>query len=134
MTKKSSSRHEAGAKGLDDVEAYLAKLPPNAKATLEKLRDQIRRIAPESEEGLSYGVPAFKLGGKPIVCYAAFKHHCGFYPMSPAVISAHADDLKDYETAKGTIRFPIDKPLPAALVKKLVNARIMELQRGDTKK
>ena len=110
------------------VDAYLASIPPDARATLEKMRRQIRSVACEADEGFSYGIPAFKLAGRPLVGFAAFKRHCAFYPMSPAVLRAHAADLEGYETAKGTIRFPVDKPLPGALVKKLVKARIAEMQ------
>ncbi len=112
----------------NDVDAYLASIPADACSALEKLRKWIRAAAPNAKEGFSYGVPAFKLEGKPVVCFAAFKNHCGFYPMSPDVLSKFADDLAGYETAKGTIRFPAKKPLPAALVKKIVKARLAELE------
>ncbi len=75
-----------------------------------------------------YGVPGFRLDGKSLACYACFKHHCGFYPMSPDVIAAHASELEGYEISKGTIRFQAEKPLPAALVKTLVKARAAELR------
>ena len=130
MPKKSTPKPKAAIQDIEKVDAYLAKVTPEARATLEKLRGQIRRSAPDAIEGMSYGVPAFKYAGRPLVCYAAFKNHCGFYPMSPEVIAELADDLEDYETAKGTIRFPIDKPLSSALVKKVVKARIAELQKG----
>lgn len=110
-----------------DVDTYLAGIPTDARNALEKLRKWIRAAAPDAEEGFSYGVPAFKLHGKPIVCFAAFKNHCGFYPMSPNVLRAFSADLEVYETAKGTIRFRPEKPLPCALVKKIVRARIAEL-------
>jgi uncharacterized protein YdhG (YjbR/CyaY superfamily) len=72
-------------------------------------------------------MPAFRLDGRPLVCFAAATNHCSFYPMSPAVIRAHAAALKGYETSKGTIRFQAERPLPAALVRKIVKARIAEL-------
>ncbi len=115
-------------KGQNDVDAYLEKIPADARNALEKLRQTIRAAAPESEEGFSYGVPAFKLKGKTLVCFAAFKNHCGFYPMSPEVLGAFADDLSGYKTAKGTIRFDAKKPMPAALVKRIVKVRLAELK------
>ena len=110
-----------------DVDAYLASVPAHKSEALQKIRAVIRAAAPGAEEGFSYGLPAFRLNGRPLVCYGASTNHCSFFPMSPAVIRAHAEDLKKYETSKGTIRFPPDKPLPAALVRKLVKARIAEL-------
>ena len=86
----------------------------------------IRAAAPkEATEAISYGMPAFKYKGS-LVGYAAFKEHCSFFPMSGTLIEEMQDDLKKYKTSKGTIQFPLDKPLPAALVKKLVKARILE--------
>jgi uncharacterized protein YdhG (YjbR/CyaY superfamily) len=115
-------------RGHSPVNAYLASLPADKRAALEKLRNAIRAAAPEAEEGFSYGLPAFRLGGRPLVAYAASTNHCSLYPMSPAVIRAHAADLKKFETSKGTIRFTPEKPLPARLVRKLVRARLSELR------
>ena len=115
------------AKHQKNVDAYLADLPADDRRALERLRKVIRGAAPGAEEGFSYGVPAFTINGKALVCFAAFKNHCGFYPMSPAVLDSFADDLSGYETAKGTIRFDPQKPLPAALVKRIVKARFKEL-------
>lgn len=111
-----------------DVDAYLATVQADARNALDELRKTIRSTVPDAEEGFSYGVPAFKLGGKPLVCYAAFKNHCGFYPLSPAVLIAFAPDLTGYDTAKGTIRFDPKKPIPKALVRRIVKARIAELR------
>jgi uncharacterized protein YdhG (YjbR/CyaY superfamily) len=110
------------------VDEYLATIPAAKRGALQKLRAAIRAAAPGAEEGFSYGLPAFRLDGRPLVCYGASTNHCSFFPMSPAVIRAHADELEKYETSKGTIRFPPDKPLPAALVRKLVKARVAELR------
>jgi len=112
---------------ITEVEDYLAKVSPEQRATLEKLRKTIKTIVPNAVEVISYQVPTFKLEGRMLVSYAAFKDHCSFFPGA-APIKAHEDDLKSYVTSKGTIRFPTGKPLPAALVKKLVKTRIKEYE------
>lgn len=111
----------------ETVDKYLAGVPKEARETLQHLRRMIKAAAPKAVEVISYGIPTFKLGGRMLVSYAAFKEHCSFFPGA-APIKAHEDDLKSYETSKGTIRFPVGKPLPAALVKKLVKMRIKENQ------
>lgn len=107
-----------------DVDAYLAQVPEEGRATLEKLRKTIKAAAPRATEVISYQMPMYKQNGM-LVGFAAFKDHCSFFPGA-AVINAHKEELKRYDTSKGTIRFPASKPLPAALVKKLVKARIEE--------
>ncbi len=110
------------------VEEYLAAVPEPARSTLNKVRAAIRAAAPaEATEGLSYGMPAFKLK-KPLAGYAAYAGHCSYFPMSGGVTETLKSELKGYETSKGGIRFPLDKPLPAALVKKLVKARMAEIE------
>ena len=109
-----------------DADAYLAKLSSDKRATLERVRKAIRAAAPDAEEGMSYGMPAF-IQGKPIAGYAASAKHCAYYPMSGAIVDALAADLKAYETSKGAIRFPVGKPLPATLIRKLVKARLAEI-------
>ena len=108
------------------TDAYLAQLPANQRTALEKLRKAIKAAAPKAEEMVSYGLPAFRLNGRRLVCFGATKTHCAFYPMSSETIAAHKKDLAAYDTSTGTIRFQPDTPLPAALVKKLVKARIAE--------
>ena len=107
------------------VDGYLAALPSGSRAALEKLRRMIQDAAPQATEGISYQIPTFYYRGA-LVAFAAFKDHCSFFPMSKAVISAHRQQLKGYRTAPGTIRFPADRPLPAALVRKIVRSRIKE--------
>jgi uncharacterized protein YdhG (YjbR/CyaY superfamily) len=106
-------------------------LSDDKRAALEKLRKAIRAAAPKAEEGFSYGLPAFRLDGKPLAGFGASANHCAFYPMSGSIVEAHGDELTGYDRSKGTIRFPPDKPLPAALVRKLVKARIAEIKRSQ---
>src|SRR5687768_11713273 len=113
----------AKPKTFDD---YLAALDDDQRAALEKLRQTIKAAAPKAEECISYGLAAFRLAGKPLVALGATANHCAFYLMSGSTVEAHEDELKKYDTSKGTIRFSADMPLPAALVKKLVKARIAE--------
>ena len=112
--------------GPASVEDYLAALPEDQRAALEKLRKTIKAAAPEATETISYQMPAFKNQGRFLVSYAAFKDHCSFFPASNAVMEALGEQLKPYFSGKGTLRFTTDKPLPAALVKKIVKARIEE--------
>jgi len=108
-----------------DVDRYLASLPADARAALSRLRRIIRSVVPEATECISYQVPTFKLLGG-LVAYGALPNHCSFFVMSPAVMNAHKAELRAYDTSKGTIRFAAGEPLPEALVKKLVRARVAE--------
>lgn len=108
------------------VDEYLASVSEDQRAALEKLRRAIRSLLPKAEECLSYGLPAFRLKGRPLIALGAGKHHCALYPMSSATVEAHQKELRRYETSKGTIRFQPDRPLPTALVRKLVTARLAE--------
>lgn len=115
--------------GIAEVEAYLAKLQEPAHSTLQKVREAIRAAAPsDATEGFYYGVPAFKLGAG-LAGYIARKNFCSYYPMSGRVITKLAKELSGYEKTSGAIHFPLDKALPALLVKKLVIARLAELEK-----
>lgn len=107
------------------IDEYLAPLSNEKRAALEKLRRAIKAAAPKAEECISYQIPSFRLNGKLLVAFGAAAKHCAFYPGSSPV-EAHKRELKDYDTSKGTIRFPADSPLPATLVRKLVKTRIAE--------
>jgi uncharacterized protein YdhG (YjbR/CyaY superfamily) len=110
----------------NNIDSYLAALPDDKGGVLERLRKTIRATAPRAEECISYQLPAFRLDGKVLVAFGATAKHCAFYPMSDTTVRAHKNELKEYDTSKGTIRFQAAKPLPATLVRKLVKARIAE--------
>jgi uncharacterized protein YdhG (YjbR/CyaY superfamily) len=109
------------------VDAYLKGLTEEERAALQELRETIAAAVPQAEEGITYSMPGFKLSGKGLVCYAAFKDHYSFFPMSGAAIDAHRDELGDRVTGKGTIRFEYGERLPVGLVKKVVKTRVAEI-------
>ncbi len=111
------------------VKSYVASLPPDRRKALKELREAILAAAPDATQHFSYGVPGFKLDGKPLVWYAVWTSHMSIYPMTDAIRRAHAAQLEEYEMPKGTIRFPLAKPMPSALVKKLVKARVAEVRK-----
>jgi uncharacterized protein YdhG (YjbR/CyaY superfamily) len=121
-TMKHRARPSAKPKTMDE---YLAVLSPEKRTALEKLRKAIRAAVPKAEECISYGVPAFRLNGRFLVAMGAAAKHCSFYPGS--TLRAYGKLLKGYDTSKGTVRFPESKPLPAALVRKLVRARMADV-------
>jgi uncharacterized protein YdhG (YjbR/CyaY superfamily) len=106
------------------IDEYIATFPKNIQSILEELREAIRESAPKAEETISYQMPAFKLNGI-LVWFAAFKNHIGFYPKTSA-IEAFKEELSDYEVSKGTVKFPLNKPIPFDLVKKIVKYRVKE--------
>jgi uncharacterized protein YdhG (YjbR/CyaY superfamily) len=129
MKEKSGNRRSAArASGAPkNVDEYLARVPEPARGTLRKMRAAIRSaVPPETTEAISYGMPAFKYKGT-LVWFAAFSSHCSLFPTA-SVIEAFKDELKGFSTSKGTIHFPTDKPLPTALVKKLVKARVAQME------
>jgi uncharacterized protein YdhG (YjbR/CyaY superfamily) len=109
------------------VEEYLDGAPEPDRSTLLELRSTLRTILPDATEALSYGVPAFKVDGKPVAGYAYLKNHCSYFPHSGSVLSEMADELGDYEWSKGTLRFPVDAPPPEALIRRLVEVRLQQL-------
>ena len=110
------------------IDDYLATLSADRRAALEKLRKSIHSAVPEAEECIAYGIPAFRWNGKSVAGFSASQEHCSYFPMSGSVVAALQEELKKYDSSKGTIRFPASKPLTAALVKKLVKARMAEIE------
>lgn len=113
------------------VTAHIAKIPEPQKSTLVQLRKIIQEIIPNAEEVISYGFPGYRLNGKVICGFDAFKNHCSFSPHSSLVIPELEKELANYKTSKGALQFPINKPLPKALVRKLIATRLRIL--GETK-
>jgi uncharacterized protein YdhG (YjbR/CyaY superfamily) len=130
MKRRQSGDRSSAAKGNGvpkNVDEYLAGVPQPARSTLNKIRVAIRSAVPsEATETISYGIPAFKHQGV-LVWFAAFSNHCSFFPTA-SVIEAFKNELKGFSTSKGTIHFPTDKPLPAALVKKMVKLRVAQIE------
>ena len=108
------------------TDEYIAAFPKDVQSVLQELRQVIRASAPEAEEAISYGMPAFKLNGKNLVFFAAWKNHVGFYPGGSSAIEAFKKELAQFKQAKGTIQFPLDTPIPFDLVKKIVKFRVKE--------
>jgi uncharacterized protein YdhG (YjbR/CyaY superfamily) len=127
--KKSASSTRGSSSKAKTVDDYLATVPEPARGTLNKVRATIRSVVPaETEEVISYGMPAFK-HKKVLVWYAAFAEHCSLFP-TPSVIERFKAELKGYKIAKGTIQFPVDKPLPASLLKKIVRSRLAQTEKN----
>lgn len=128
-TRTTTNKPATKTNPLRTVDDYIAGVPEDKRAALATIRRTIRAAVPEATEVISYGVPTFKHDGKGLVAYGAATAHCTFYLMSTGVLRAHAAQLKGYELGNGSIRFPAGKPLPAALVKRLVKARIAEVEK-----
>jgi uncharacterized protein YdhG (YjbR/CyaY superfamily) len=126
---KVESRNEkakSASRNSNTVDEYLARVPEPARSTLQNVRAVIRSIVPpETTEVLSYGIPTFRYK-RGLVSYAAFKDHCSFFPLGASVLDAFEDQLKPYRAAKGTLHFPLDKPLPSALIRRIVKARLAQ--------
>jgi uncharacterized protein YdhG (YjbR/CyaY superfamily) len=112
-----------------EVDAYLRGLDEPKRSTLQTLRRTILEIVPEAEQVISYRVPAFRVGGKTVAGFAAFKDHLSYLPFSGSVLRQLADELDGYTMTKSALHFPVDRPLPKALVKKLIRMRLAELDR-----
>ncbi|HBZ00766.1 MAG TPA: hypothetical protein DEO84_05525 [candidate division Zixibacteria bacterium] len=108
-----------------DVDAYLASVPPDMRAVLQKLRNTIKSAAPQAEEVISYQMPAYKYKGV-LVYFAAFKNHCSLFPASKSILKIFENELKRFEASGATIHFTVEQPLPATLVRKIVKARIKQ--------
>ena len=111
-------------KAATSVEEYLKRFYAEQRAALEKIRKAIKEAAPEAEESISYGMPAYKLNG-PLVYFGGFKHHCSFFPAGSQLTDL-SDEIKEYKTSKGTLQFPLHRPIPVRLIKKIVKARVRE--------
>ena len=113
---------------VSSVDEYLSRVPEPARSTLIRMRKAIQSAVPEATEAITYQIPTFKYRGRSLVAIAAFKSHCSLFPMSGAVIEKFKGGLERFHTSKGTLQFPIDKPLSAALLKKLIKARMAEIE------
>ena len=122
---------DASSRKFKNIDEYIENLPPDVQKLLEQLRRTIHETAPDATEAMSYGMPTFKLNGN-LVHFAAFKHHIGFYP-TPSGVTAFENELVRYKHTKGAIQFPMDKPLPLDLVRKIVIFRVKESLDGERK-
>lgn len=111
-----------------DIDSYLAQLDEPKRSTLQALRESIQKIIPEAEPCISYGTPAFRVHGKVVAGFAAFKNHLAYLPHSGSVFPELREELGDYVTTSGSLHFPIDKPLPESLVKKLIDVRLRHIR------
>jgi uncharacterized protein YdhG (YjbR/CyaY superfamily) len=108
-----------------DIDDYIAQAPPQARAALAEMRAIIKAVVPDATEAISYSMPAFKLRGKPLLYFGGYERHVGLYPL-PGALEAFRDEIDSYKHAKGSIQFPLDKPLPADLIRRMVEFRVRE--------
>lgn len=112
-------------KSINNVDEYIENFPKDIQLILQKIREVIKNNAPEAEESISYGMPAYKLNKKPLVYFAAFKKHIGFY-ATPTGHQAFAEELSKYKQGKGSVQFPINEPMPLDLIVRIVRFRVEE--------
>jgi len=132
MARSTAAPKANGAAG--QVRSYIAAQPARTARELRKLRAAIRAVAPGAVEAFGYGIPGFRLYDQPLVWYAGWTYHTSMYPMTAVIRRAYADELKGYKMATGTIQFPLSEPLPLALVKRLVKARVAEVRAAKAAK
>lgn len=111
----------------NNVAAYLATQPPSVRKLLARVRGIIRKALPGAEETISYQIPTYKLHGKPVIYFAAFKEHYSVYPSNARLVKALKDDLERYQKSKGTIRFPLSEPVPVRLIERIAKFRAKEV-------
>lgn len=111
-----------------DINDYINSAPKESQAKLLELRKIISTLVPKAEEGISYSMPVFKLNGQPLVGFAGYKKHIGFYPMSGSFLDTYQQELKNYKTSKGAVQFPLNQSFPLSLIKKLVRGKIREIK------
>ena len=126
---KSASARERAAQIRQQIGGYIAALPPDVRKAVRTLGATIRTAAPGVEDAFSYGIPGFTFNGQRFLWYAGWKKHTSLYPVSDAFAKAQGISLAGYETSKGTIRFPLDEPLPLPLIRRIVRARLRDLKR-----
>ena len=114
------------------IDEYMQEFPPETRETLEELRTLIKAAAPDATETISYAIPTFDLNGRHLVHFAGFKRHVGFYPI-PSAIEAFREELEPYKSGKGSARFPLGKPLPTDLIRRIVEFRVAENMGRATK-
>jgi uncharacterized protein YdhG (YjbR/CyaY superfamily) len=110
------------------IDDYLSGAEEEQRAALEVVRRTVAEVVPEATEGISYGMPAFRYRGRPLIGFAAFKKHCSLFPMGHTVLDQLGDEVAAYRTAKGTLQFTPDRPIPRRLIKKIVRARTREIE------
>ena len=114
------------------VDDYLARLPADQREALQRLRLQLRQLLPGAIETISYGMPAFKVGGRAVVWFAGWKAHCSIYPLTDTFLATHAESLQGYRRTRGSLHFAPHAPLPEVLIEELVRARLSDLEREET--